>query len=77
MDDFQISKDFLQKILDNSARCLVGTIMKRFEILSNSGDIKKSIKELIYENYRVLRTQIESFSYGVEFKPKPKNDKKS
>ena len=77
MEELKISKEYLKKVLDNNARMLVGTIMKRFEILTNAGDIKKSIKELIYENYRVLRAQIESFSYGVNFKIKHNNDDKS
>ncbi|KKM13178.1 hypothetical protein LCGC14_1718910 [marine sediment metagenome] len=72
MDNLQLSKEFLEKVLNSNSRALVGRVMKRFEILSHSGDIKKSIKELIYESYRITKSQLESFSYGVEFKSPPK-----
>jgi len=69
--DYKISEKYLNKLLSDSARNLVGKTCKRFEILQDKEDIKKSIKELIYENYRELKALIISFNVGVEFKTRP------
>jgi len=67
MEKYIISKEHIDKICKDSARTLVGETMKRFEILDDKETIKKSIKELIYENYRQLKKLIEAFSSGVKF----------
>jgi len=72
MDNNELVK--INQLIDSNARVLVGTIMKRFEILDNKEDIKKAIKELIYENYRNIKVVIKSFSMGVTFISK-KSDK--
>lgn len=72
MDKYTISKEYLDSVTDSWVNALVGKIMKRFEILNNKEDIKKSVKELIYENIRDLKTNIRSFSYGVKFKSTPR-----
>ncbi len=72
MREFTVSEKHLDKLIEDASRTLVGKTMKRFEILKNNDDIKKAIKELIYENYRVLKALIKSFSCGVQFKTKPK-----
>ncbi len=71
--EYKVSEKFLDDAIDKASRTLVGMVMKRFEIFDNKEDIKKSIKELIYENYRVLKDLIKSFSFGVKFKIKPKD----
>lgn len=58
---------YLGKVIDESSKSLVGTIMKRFEIFENKDDVKKSIKELIYENSRSIKRLINAFSSGVKF----------
>lgn len=68
MEEYRISQEYLDKVVDACSRSLVGKIMKRFEIFDKKDDVKKSIKELIYENYRELKTLIESFSLGIKFK---------
>lgn len=65
--EYRISEKYLDDALDKASRTLVGKVMKRFEILDNNEEIKKVIKELIYENYRVLKAIIKSFSTGVKF----------
>ena len=72
MKKYTVSEKYLDDLIDKASRNLVGKIMKRFEILSNNEDIKKSIKELCYENYRIFKEFIKSFSCGVEFKTPPK-----
>jgi len=72
MEEYKITEKFLDDILTKTSRTLVGIVCKRFEILENKEDIKKSVKELIYENARNIKELIKSFNCGVEFKSKPK-----
>lgn len=72
MEEYKITEKFLDQILTKTSRTLVGIVCKRFEILENKEDIKKSVKELIYENARNIKAFIKSFNCGVEFKSKPK-----
>ena len=67
MEQYVISKAYLEELLINNSKALVGQIMKRFEIFDDKEIIKKSVKELIYENQRKIQTLIASFSCGVEF----------
>ena len=74
MKQYTVSEKFLNDAISESAKALVGIVMKRFEILDNKDDIKKAIKELIYENHRNLKGLIKSFSCGVVFKTKPREE---
>ena len=67
MEEIKLTEKFLDDILLKTSRSLVGIIMKRFEILENKEDIKKSVKELIYENARTIKDLIKSFDCGVKF----------
>jgi len=73
MEEFRVSSEHLDNIINGCSRSLVGKVMKRFEIFEDKEDIKKSIKELIYENYREVKALIESFSQGVRFIAPPKD----
>ncbi len=70
--EYRVSIEFLDKILAESSKSLVGMVMKRFDIFDDKEAIKKSVKELIYENYRNFRALIKSCSHGVKFISKPK-----
>lgn len=49
--------------------------MKRFEIHNNPETIKKEVKELIYENFRVFKELVEKFTLGINFANKnPKQE---
>jgi len=72
MEKYTISKEYLDSVMDAWSRGLIGKVCKRFEILYDKEDIKKAVKELIYENVRDLKLNIRSFSYGVKFKSTPK-----
>ena len=67
MEEYIISKEHLDKICKESAKVLVGETMKRFEIFDDKEDVKKEVKELIYESIRHLKKLIEAFSSGVKF----------
>ena len=67
----------IYEFIDNSARVLVGTLLKRVEVLSKEKaltvDLYKALtKELVYENARNLKKLIEIYDIvgRVEFKPK-------
>lgn len=70
MNKFTVSEKYLDEVINKSSKALVGMIMKRFEIFEDKEDIKREIKELVYEHYRALKELIKSFSFGLEFKPR-------
>ncbi len=70
MEEITINEKFLDETILKCSKMLVGLTMKRFEILKDKEAIKASIKELIYENFRVFKEIIKSYSYGVRFKIK-------
>lgn len=75
-ESFTVTEKYLDDVTSQSARALVGKIMKRFEILEDKDAIKKDIKELVYENSRELKALIRAFSYGVKFvSPKPNKNR--
>lgn len=67
MKELRISEEFLDQILNQQAKTLVGVAMKRFELTSDTTLLKNEMKELIYENYRSLKTLLKSFNCGVKF----------
>jgi len=81
MEEYTISKEYLDKILDQSARTLVGTLLKKIEVLEKeqilSSNIFKSLtKDAVYENFRSLKALINSFTCGVKFISKPEEKSK-
>jgi len=78
MDKTEIKK--IYKFIDDSARVLVGTLLKRVEVLDRGKNLTSELykdltKELIYENSRSLKRILDVyFKIGtVTFKTKPKN----
>lgn len=62
----KIDEKYLDKIINNVSRTLVGRIMKRFEISGNEDRIlKKNVKELIYEHFRDLKNFLIAYSEGI------------
>jgi hypothetical protein len=73
MEKYTISEKYLEELIEKGSRALVGEAMKRFELFEDNETIKRAIKELIYENYRSLKSHIKAFSLGVKFiSPKQK-----
>ena len=76
MESIQKITEFISKIVDDSARQLVGTMCKRIEVLEKNNALSplllKSLnKELIYENSRVLKQILKSiFIPKIIFVPK-------
>jgi hypothetical protein len=70
-----ISEEYLDELISYTGKCLVGKMLKRFEIIDNKDIIKADAKELIYEEFRHLRDLIKSHNKGLnlnffEFKTK-------
>jgi hypothetical protein len=67
MEEYVVSKEYLDELMTEWTKCVMGQCMKRFELHNNDTVLKKEIKELIYENSRDLKVLIRSFSCGVKF----------
>ncbi len=57
-------------ILDKQASTLVGKVCKRFEISDDKEAIKKNIKELIYEEFRMIYETLLNGKIIFEFQSK-------
>lgn len=67
--------NLLKFILDQESKKLVGKVMKRFELSDDKEQIKKEVKELLYESFRDLN---DFFVNGkILFKIKNKDELKS
>lgn len=75
MDKYTISKEYLDEVLIAWSQSLVGKCMKRFELSEDKEEIKKAVKELIYESARDFKSIVRAFSTGVQFIT-PKTEKK-
>lgn len=78
MEEYKISKEHLEGIINQSSRTLVGTLLKRIEVLEKEKALtpelyKSLVKELVYENFRYLKALIKSFNSGVKFIYKPED----
>jgi len=49
---YKIDSDILKDVFKSESQKLVGKCMKRFELSDNKEEIKKQVKELIYESMR-------------------------
>ena len=72
MEEYRVSEKYLEELIKKGSRALVGEIMKRFELFDDKEEIKKAVKELIYENYRQIEALIKAFSCGTKFTIKPR-----
>jgi len=74
MELVQLTAKFLNNTIDSCSRATVGKILKRVDLFDDTNVLKKEIKELIYEEYRALKSLLEAHSNGllctrvVEFK---------
>jgi len=63
----EISEDYLMVTLNSAAVKLVGEVMSNFDSISNPEDLKKTVKNTVYQNFRDLSGQIKAFDCGVKF----------
>lgn len=68
--DLEFFQDFVLRCLENQSKIMVGTLLKKIEVLENQGLTnsqfvslsKLLIKENIYENFRSLKNLVNNFS---------------
>lgn len=70
-----INEQLLKFLLIQSSQKIVGKCMKRFELSTDKEEIKKQIKELLYESYRDLSDSIINCSKTNQAIHLEKNDK--
>ena len=67
MAELKIGEDQLNEIVDYCSRAACGKILKRFEIIDNKDTLKKEVKELLYEEYRTLKSLLKASGEGLSF----------
>jgi len=72
--EYRVSEEYLNTVISNGSKTLVGQIMKRFDNSDNVEEIKKEVRELVYENYRTIKAYIQAFQAGLEFETPKKQD---
>lgn len=63
----EISEQYLDETLKSASQKLVGEAMSHFETITNLDEMKASVKNTIYQNFRDLQAQIKAFNSGVKF----------
>lgn len=63
----EISEQYLDDVLKSASIKLVGETMCDFETITNLNELKQSVKNTIYQNFRDLQAQIKAFNCGVKF----------
>lgn len=74
----QISEDYLEELISQVSKRLVGKIMKRHDLFGSDKNLKSVNKELIYEGFRELRDLLIAHHSGLdisvfEFKTKERD----
>ena len=65
MEIMQLTAKFLNDTIDGCSRATVGKILKRVDLFDDTTILKKEVKELIYEEYRALKSLLEAHSNGL------------
>ena len=63
----EIAEDYLDEVIRHAGNKLVGELMSAMETISNPEELKKSVKNTVYQNFRDLNGQIHAFDCGVKF----------
>jgi len=66
-DKLLLSKDYLNEALKCSSIKCVGEVCSNLETITNPEELKQTVKNTIYQNFRDLKAQIEAFDSGVKF----------
>ena len=67
MNKLEISEDYLDETIRHAATKLVGEVCSNLETITNPEELKKTVKNTIYQNFRDLDGQIRAFDCGVRF----------
>ena len=64
--NLQINQEYLEMLIRERSKTLVGKALKRFEISHNLDVIKSEVRELIYEEFRTFRELLIAHNYGLD-----------
>ena len=65
---FELDEESLNEAIRTCGNSAVGKIMKRVDIADSKEELKKEIRELIYEEFRSLKGWIIAYNWGMKFK---------
>lgn len=74
--EYKFSQEFVQTLLRDYSRAMVGRLCKQVELLSAKSDLSEKQKldllksfnrELIYEHFRDLENQLKAYTEGRKF----------
>jgi GMP synthase PP-ATPase subunit len=63
----EISKEYFDEVIKHASIKLVGEVCSNMETITNPEELKQTIKNTIYQNFRDLKAQLEAFNNGVQF----------
>lgn len=66
--EFIITEEYLNEVIKKVSTSAVGRILKRFDVVNDRKELKKVVKELVYEEFRNLKVFIEAINWGIKFK---------
>lgn len=64
--ELKIQQDYLEELLKHVGSSCVGKVCKRFELFDDKELIKKSVKEVIYEEMRHFRDLLIAHNVGLD-----------
>ena len=65
-DFLYINKKYLQELVDEVSKRVVGKMMKRHDVIGASDVIKSISKDAVYEGFREFRDLILAYDRGLE-----------
>ncbi len=71
--EYRISEEYLSKMLDEKSKATVGRILKRVETIADMKTLKEELKNVVYEEFRDIKTTLDAFNSGILFSLKQKN----
>jgi hypothetical protein len=63
----EVSESYMNEVITSASTKLVGEILSNFDSISNQEELKKMIKNTVYQNFRDLKAQVRAFDCGVRF----------
>jgi len=65
--EYKINKRYLETLIKAKSNSIVGRVLARIESISDQDELKKVVKDTIWEENRDLLTTIEAYHNGILF----------
>lgn len=69
--EYIVTDKYLTEVINKVSTTAVGKIMKRFDVVEDRAELKKVVKELVYEEFRNLKSFIQAINWGIKFVKRP------